>query len=101
MVKSAINAQQRATNGLKILLGSEPMTQVQANWRFLNNPQATIKELHKPLVEHLEKEITTQCDKYILALEDWSHLDYWVPLEGIRNIHRKKNSNQKTEKRTV
>ena len=76
MVKSAINAQQRATNGLKILLGTQPMTQVQANWRFLNNPQATIKELHEPLTKHLEKEIITQCDKYVLALEDWSHLDY-------------------------
>lgn len=76
MVKSAINAQQRATNGLKILLGTIPMTQVQANWRFLNNPNATVKELHEPIKEHLEKEIVTQCDKYILALEDWSHLDY-------------------------
>ncbi|MDQ7061845.1 MAG: hypothetical protein Q9M43_12285 [Sulfurimonas sp.] len=43
MVKSAINAQQRATNGLKILLGTPPMTQVQANWRFLNNPNANNK----------------------------------------------------------
>lgn len=76
MVKSAINAQQRATNGLKILLGTQPMTQVQANWRFLNNPKVTIKELYEPLKEHLEKEIPTQCDKYLLAAEDWSHLDY-------------------------
>ena len=76
MVKSAINAQQRATNGLKVLLGTQPMTQVQANWRFLNNSNATIKELHAPLVKHLEQEIISQCDKYVLALEDWSHLDY-------------------------
>jgi len=76
MVKSAINAQQRATNGLKMLLGAQPMAQVQANWRFLNNPQVTIKELYEPLVKHLEKEVTAQCDKYLLALEDWSHLDY-------------------------
>lgn len=76
MVKSAINAQQRATNGLKILLGTPAMTQVQANWRFFKNPNVTIKELHDPIKEHLEKEIIAQCDKYVLALEDWSHLDY-------------------------
>ena len=76
MVKSAVNAQQQATNGLKILLGNETMTQVQATWRFLNNPNVTIKELYEPLTNHLEKEIRSQCDKYVLALEDWSHVDY-------------------------
>ena len=76
MVKSAVNAQQQATNGLKILLGNETMTQVQATWRFLNNPNVTIKELYEPLINHLEKEIHSQCDKYVLALEDWSHVDY-------------------------
>jgi len=76
MVKSAVNAQQQATNGLKILLGNETMTQVQATWRFLNNPNVTIKELYEPLINHLEKEIDSQCDKYLLALADWSHIDY-------------------------
>lgn len=76
MVKSAVNAQQRATNGLKILLGNETMTQVQSTWRFLNNPNVTIKELYEPLAQHLEKEIVSQCDKYVLSMADWSHLDY-------------------------
>jgi len=76
MVKSAVNAQQQATNGLKILLGNNTMTQVQATWRFLNNPDVTIKELYEPLRTHLEEEIHSQCDKYVLALADWSHLDY-------------------------
>ena len=48
---------------------------MQANWRFLNNPNVTIKELYKPILEHLENEIKSKCDKYVLALEDWSHLD--------------------------
>ena len=61
MIKSAVNAQEQATNGLKILLGNETMTQVQATWRFLNNPNVTIQELYKPLVSHLEKEICSQC----------------------------------------
>jgi len=93
MVKSAINAQQRATNGLKILLGTPPMTQVQANWRFLNNPNTTIKELHKPLQKHLEQEIVSQCDKYVLALEDWSHLDYkkHTSKKELKSENRKEN----------
>jgi hypothetical protein len=76
MVKSAVHAQQQVTNGLKILLGKEATTQVQASWRFLNNANVTIKELYEPLVSHLEQEIQLQCDKYVLALADWSHLDY-------------------------
>jgi len=76
MVKSAVHAQQSATNGLKVLLENTPMAQAQANWRFYKNPNVTIKELHEPIKEHLEKEIVSQCDKYVLALEDWSHLDY-------------------------
>ncbi len=76
MVKSAVHAQQQATNGLKILLGKNAISQVQAVWRFLNNPDVTIKELYEPLITHLEKEIPSQCDKYVLAPSDWSHLDY-------------------------
>jgi len=76
MVKSAIHAQQQATNGLKILFSEKVMTQVQATWRFLNNPDVTIEALYKPLRTHLEEEIPVQCDKYVLAMSDWSHLDY-------------------------
>ena len=61
MVKSAVHAQQQATNGLKTVLGKNAISQVQAVWRFLNNPDVTIKELYKPLLTHLEKEIPSQC----------------------------------------
>lgn len=84
MIKSAVNAQQRATNGLKVLLGSESMTQVQANWRFLNNPNVAVKDLFEPMVKHVEQEILSQCDEYLLSMSDWSHADY-------KNIHQKKN----------
>lgn len=76
MVKSAVHAQQQATNALKILFNKKAMTQVQASWRFLNNNNVTIKELYEPLKSHLEQEIHSRCNKYVLALEDWSHLDY-------------------------
>ena len=77
MVKSAINMQEKATNGLKLLLKDiKGSSQTQAVWRFLNNPVVTIKELFEPIEKTLEVEIEKQCDEYILAMSDWSHLDY-------------------------
>jgi CRISPR/Cas system endoribonuclease Cas6 (RAMP superfamily) len=70
--------QHRATSGIKILLNEiEGSSQVQATWRFFNNHQNVhIKDLSQPIVENLKEEIPKQCDKYLLAPSDWSHLDY-------------------------
>lgn len=68
--------QERATNGLKLLMKDDGISQVQASWRFFNNPKVTSKELFEPIVNNLKNEISKQCDKYILAMSDWSHLDY-------------------------
>ena len=77
MVKSYISSKQKATNGLKLLLGeSEPFSQVQASWRFLNNDKVTIDGLYEPIKEQVKKEIEKHCESYVLAMSDWSHLDY-------------------------
>ena len=68
--------QEKATNGLKLLMKDESISQVQASWRFFNNPKVTSKELFEPIVKNLKSEISKQCDKYILAMSDWSHLDF-------------------------
>jgi len=68
--------QERATNGMKLLMGIDSMSQVQASWRFLNNPNVTSKELFEPIVNNLKKEIVKQCSRFVLAMSDWSHLDY-------------------------
>jgi len=69
--------QESATNGLKLLQGGiKGLSEVQASWRFFNNPNVSSKELFEPIVENLKVEITKQCDKYLLAMSDWSHLDY-------------------------
>ncbi|CAA6813823.1 MAG: Unknown protein [uncultured Sulfurovum sp.] len=50
MVKSDMSSKERATNGLKLLLGElEPFSQVQASWRFLNNDKVTIDGLFEPI----------------------------------------------------
>jgi len=76
LIKSAIKSQQRATNGLKVLMGNDALAQVQAVWRFLNNLNVTIKALFTPVTKHLEQEIENQCDKYTLVASDWSNIDY-------------------------
>jgi len=68
--------QERATNGLKLLMKDDAISQVQASWRFFNNPKLTSKDLFLPIINKLKQEIPKQCDKYILAMSDWSHLDY-------------------------
>ena len=69
--------QESATNGLKLLKGSvKGLSQVQASWRFFNNPNVDSKELFEPIVESLKEDMDKQKDKYLLAMSDWSHLDY-------------------------
>ena len=92
MVKSYMSAKQRATNGLKLLLGeSKPFSQVQASWRFLNNENVTIDGLFEPIKKSLKEEVEKHCDEYLLAMSDWSHLDYWVLLEGAKSTIPKKS----------
>jgi len=72
-----MSSKERATNGLKLLLkDTEPFSQVQASWRFLNNDNVTTEALFKPIFDTLKTEIAAQCDKFVLAMTDWSHVDY-------------------------
>ena len=72
-----MSVKERATNGLKLLLNNrESFSQVQASWRFFNNNKVTTDELFSSISESLEQEINTHCDKYLLAISDWSHIDY-------------------------
>ncbi len=77
MVKGYMSSQHRATNGLKLLLkDTDQFAQVQAAWRFLNNDNVSTEALFKPILETLSTEIESQCSKYVLAMTDWSHIDY-------------------------
>jgi len=76
LVRSYIKMQEKATNGMRLLMKDNAISDVQASWRFFNNPKVNSKELFKPIVEHLKSEIPNQCNKFILAISDWSHLDY-------------------------
>jgi len=72
-----MSTKQRATNGLKLLLNNtEPFSQVQASWRFLNNDNVSTDKLFEPIVNTLKIEIEKQCSRFVLAMTDWSHVDY-------------------------
>ncbi len=77
MVKGYMSSQHAATNGLKLLLkNSEQFSQVQAAWRFLNNDNVSTEALFEPIMNALTIGIKKQCSKFVLAMTDWSHIDY-------------------------
>jgi len=72
-----MSVKEKTTNGLKLLIKDvEPFSQVQASWRFLNNDNVTIDDMMQPINEALNEGVKKHCDKYLLAMSDWSHLDY-------------------------
>jgi len=72
-----MSVKEKTTNGLKLLIKDvEPFSQVQASWRFLNNDNVTIDDMMQPINGALNEGIKKHCDKYLLAMSDWSHLDY-------------------------
>lgn len=72
-----MSVKEKTTNGLKLLIKDVvPFAQVQASWRFLNNENVTIKDLMQPIQEALDEGIKKECNEYLLAISDWSHLDY-------------------------
>jgi hypothetical protein len=76
-VKSAISVKERASNGLKLLIGDKkPFSQIQASWRFFNNKNVTVDALFSSISDNLEIEINNNCDEYLLSISDWSHLDF-------------------------
>lgn len=91
-----MSVKESATNGLKLLIkDSKAFSQVQASWRFLNNNNVTINSLFSAISENLESEIDTHCDKYLLAMSDWSHLDYKKHTSKKELISKNKKDNCK------
>ena len=92
-----MSVKENATNGLKILLGkSKAFSQVQASWRFLNNENVTVEALFEPIKESTKEEIEKHCKEYLLAMSDWSHLDYKKhhKKEELESKNKKNNSKQ-------
>jgi hypothetical protein len=95
-VQSHINHKQHSTNGLNLLFGkTEGFSQAQAAWRFYNNENVDIASLNDPMIDEAVELIEDTCDKYLLAIHDWSHLDYRTQKSKKECIKTKRSKNKK------
>ncbi len=50
-----------------------------AAWRFYHNPSVAPKILARPLLDAAAQAVAAECDDYVLAVHDWSDLDFRSP----------------------
>jgi hypothetical protein len=63
--------------GMKSLPSGQPsLSDTQALWRFLNNPRVGPSDLSAPLLEMARKGIAESPATYVLAVHDWSRLNF-------------------------
>lgn len=48
----------------------------QAAYRFFNNPNVTLADIAEPMLELARQAVSTDCDRYLLIVQDWSQLMY-------------------------
>ena len=53
-----------------------PFAATQAAWRFFNNPAVSLAALAVPLWDCARQEIPVACDRWLLAVLDWSNLSF-------------------------
>jgi hypothetical protein len=56
--------------------GDKAFAQTQALWRFLSNDRVQPADLVKPLLALAHEGCRDDCDDYVLAMHDWSRLNY-------------------------
>lgn len=72
-----MNIKQTTASGIgKLFDKSKGFAQVQGAWRFFNNENVTIEDLNQPILETGKAEIKNSCNKYLLMMTDWSHIDF-------------------------
>jgi hypothetical protein len=55
---------------------AEAFAATQAAWRFWRNPRVTLPRLAQPLLAYAGQVVPQACRRYVLAVHDWSHLNY-------------------------
>jgi hypothetical protein len=85
MVEGHLSPAQRLACGIRAVPGaSSTLAATQAAFRFLNNPRVSLRALAQPLLEAGREAVTTDCQRYVLAVHDWS-------LVRFRRHHRKQD----------
>jgi hypothetical protein len=66
---------QRLACGIRAVPGvSTALAATQAAYRFFNNSRVHLRALVDPLIEVGREAVKTACDRYVLAIHDWSSL---------------------------
>jgi hypothetical protein len=77
LVETHMNVVQAVAAGVKALPGAgKAFAATQAAWRFFANEQVTLPKLIEPLREVGRQACRQSASAYVLAVHDWSKLDY-------------------------
>jgi hypothetical protein len=77
LVREHLAPHQRVAAGLRALPDTaQAMAHTQAAWRFYGNPRVTLPGLAQAPLTALREGVTTACQRFVLAVHDWSHLHY-------------------------
>ena len=77
LVESHLSPAQRLACGIRAVPGvSSSAAATQAAYRFFKNPRVRLRTLVEPLIEAARAAIPVACDRYVLAVHDWSPLKF-------------------------
>lgn len=77
MVEGHLSPAQRLACGIRAVPGaSSTLAATQAAFRFLNNPRVSLRALAGPLLEAGRQAVATDCQRFVLAVHDWSLLKF-------------------------
>ena len=77
LVNSHGGAAQALAAGIHALPGAtSSLTATQGAYRFLNNPNVTLADLAEPVIDLARELAATECNQYLLIVQDWSQVMY-------------------------
>jgi hypothetical protein len=73
MVEGHLAPPQRLASGMRPATSdASTWAAAQGAYRFLHNPRVTLRALVEPLVDEARRGATEACDRFVLAMHDWS-----------------------------
>lgn len=77
LVQEHLAPHQRIAAGLRALPDTAgAMAHTMAAWRFYNNPRVRLPQLADATLEGLRQGVGAACQRFVLAVSDWSNLHY-------------------------
>jgi hypothetical protein len=61
----------------------------QAAWRFWRHDDVTLPKLAQPLLAYVAGAVARQCQRYVLVVHDWSHLNYATHTSKQDRLHHR------------